>query len=128
MDGDIQNLRTALIITLSILVVLVAWRRFKRKVVANDMPAPSHAELLALEVEYHPARLRVVLSVPKDETIHTSLLDAHHEPLHTWADMRMERGETAVQLALPVAADGLYHLEMRTATQRTVRQFRLKQA
>lgn len=124
---ELDNIRTALIITLSVLLVLVVWRRFKRNVVAKDMPAPLHAELIAVQVEYHPARLRVVIAVPRDETIHTALLDASHVHLHHWADMPLRRGDSTVDLVLPPLDDGDYHMEMRTTTQRTVRRFRLQQ-
>ncbi|HQX29394.1 MAG: hypothetical protein IPI00_05095 [Flavobacteriales bacterium] len=124
---DIQNIRTALIVTLSVLLVVVLWRRFKRGVLAKDMPAPLHAELINLQVQYHPARLHVVVKVPSNQTIRTNLLDGAHNPLHAWADVDMKPGESTIELALPAAADGQYHLEMCTDTQRTVRQFRLLQ-
>ncbi|MBK7296097.1 MAG: hypothetical protein IPI91_05270 [Flavobacteriales bacterium] len=123
---DIQNIRTALIVTLSVLLVVVLWRRFKRGVLAKDMPAPLHAESINLQVQYHPARLHVVVKVPSNQTIRTNLLDGAHNPLHAWADVDMKPGESTIELALP-AADGQYHLEMCTDTQRTVRQFRLLQ-
>lgn len=127
MEMDIQNIRTALIVTLSVLLVVVLWRRLKRSVLAKDMPAPLHAELINLQVQYHPARLHVVLKVPSNQIIRTNLLDATHNPLHSWADLNMKPGESTVELALPISADGKYHLEMCTETQRTVRQFRLQQ-
>jgi len=124
---DIQNIRTALIVTLSVLLVVVLWRRFKRGVLAKDMPAPLHAELINLQVQYHPARLHVVVKVPSNQTIRTNLLDGAHNPLHAWADVDMKPGESTIELALPAAADGQYHLEMCTDTQRTKSQFRLLQ-
>ena len=125
MEIDQGNLRTALIITLSILLVAVLWRRFKRKVVATEMPAPLHAELIALEVEYHPARLHVVIHVPGEQVIRTRLLGAVHNALHEWEQSKVGQGEVKLQLLMPEVQDGTYHLEMSTATQRTVRQFRL---
>jgi uncharacterized membrane protein YhiD involved in acid resistance len=127
MPSELNTIRTALIITLSVLLVLVALRRYRRWVMRRDMPAPLHAELIELHVEYHPARLRVVIAVPRDQVIHTALLDADHVHVHHWADMPLERGDSTVDLTLPTLDDGYYHLEMRTATQRTVRRFRLQQ-
>ncbi len=127
MGAELDNIRLALIISLSILLVLVLWRRFKGRVVASDMPVPLYAELVAVEVEYHPARLRVVIAVPHAQTIHTSLLDTSHARRHDWADMALQRGDSTVNLVLPSLADGDYYLEMRTSTQRTVRRFRLQQ-
>jgi len=127
MTMDIENIRTALVVTLSILLVAVLWRRFKRGVLARDMPAPLHAELINLQVQYHPARLHVVVKVPSNQTIRTNLLNGSHDLVHSWANLDMKRGESTFELALPMAADGKYHLEMCTDTQRTVRQFRLLQ-
>ena len=80
-----------------------------------------------LQVQYHPARLHVVVKVPSNQTIRTNLLNGSHDLVHSWANLDMERGESTFELALPKAADGKYHLEMCTDTQRTVRQFRLLQ-
>lgn len=126
--NDLLTLRTALLITLSILLVAVLWRRFKRRVVANDMPAPMHAELVGLDVAYHPARLLVVLQVPSDQQIGTSVLDGAHAKTHEWDARPLKKGKHTLEQPLPTLPDGLYFLEMTTATQRTVRQFRLQQA
>ncbi len=124
---DLENIRTALIITLSILAIVVALRKFKRSVLAKDMPAPLHAELVDLELAYHPARLCVTVKVPDTQLIHFALLDGTHAGLHQWSDERFALGLHTVELRTPTLPDGNYFLEMRTATQRTVRQFRLQQ-
>ena len=126
--SDLLTLRTALLITLSILLVAVVWRRFKRKVMANDMPAPMHAELLALDVAYHPSRLIVVLQVPSEQAIGTQVLNGTHAPVHAWDHRTFKQGRHVFEQPLPDLVDGAYFLEMSTATQRTVRQFRLQQA
>lgn len=125
---DIVTLRTVLLITLSILVIILAWRLFKRRVLARDLPVISHAELLGLEVAYHPARLRVHVSVPTNEVIRSALSDGEHRPLHTWREEACVSGTHVFERVLPALSDGLYHFELGTATQRTVRQFRLQQA
>jgi hypothetical protein len=124
---DLETLRTALIITLGILVLVLAFRRFKQFVLAKDMPAPLHAEVLTLTVAYHPARLFVELAVPEPQNIHFALLDAQHSRLYDWNDQPAQGGRYALELMLPNGPDGAYYLEMSTATQRTVRQFRLQQ-
>jgi hypothetical protein len=48
--------------------------------------------------------------------------------LHTWDEQHLASGAHTVERWLPVMTDGPYFLEMYTATQRTVRQFRLQQA
>lgn len=127
-EKDLLNVRTALLITLSVLVVAMLWRRFRQYVLAKDMPAPLHAELLELQLAYHPVRLRVALKVPGEQVIHTRLLDQAHTPVHTWDEARLAQGEHDLERVLPPLADGIYFLEMATSTQRTVRQFRLRQA
>ena len=125
---DLETLRTALIITLSIALVIVLWRRFRDHVVRRDLPVVSHAELITLEVMYHPARLRVHLKVPGQQTVHTALLDGGHQVVHHWPQNDLATGEHLLEQDLPDLRDGGYYLEMRTDTQRTVRLFRLRHA
>ncbi len=121
-------LRNAMGITLSITLVVGLLRRYRAGVLAKQMPAPLHAELIDLQVEYHPARLRVTVKVPAPQTLNTALLDADHKSLHTWEPSNAHTCETVIYRELPSLSDGTYFLELSTATQRTVRQFRLQQA
>lgn len=123
---DVENIRIALLITLSVLLVLVLFQRFRRKVIANDLPAPSHAELIALRVAYHPARLLVTVHVPQPQRLATALVHADGLPLHPWPDESLRAGTHHLELRLPELEQGNYHFELRTATQRTVRRFRLQ--
>ncbi len=123
---DITTLRTALLITLSILLVVVLLKRFRRRVLASDLPVPRHAELVELQVAYHPARLLVEVSLPEQQELSTALADAQHQRLHAWPPQRSEPGHHRFELPLPDLADGVYHFELATATQRTVRRFRLQ--
>ncbi len=125
---DIITLRTALLITLSILLVFILLRNFRRRVMARDLPVNSHAELLDLQVAYHPARLVVLLRIPEDQIVHTGLVDPLDHHVHTWGERPIKAGTHTLEYALPVLTDGAHHFEMRTTTQRTVRQFRLQQA
>lgn len=127
-EKDILNVRTALLVTLSVLLLVILWRRFRQRVLAEDMPAPLHAELLGIQLAYHPARLFVELKLPSDQVIHTKLLDSAHGTVHAWNEERVSTGTRTLERALPALADGTYYLEMSTSTQRTVRQFRLQQA
>ena len=127
-EKDLLNIRTALIVSLSVLALLIMWRRLRQHILTKDMPAPLHAELLGLQLAYHPARLRVDLKVPGDQLIRTRLLDQAHASLHAWDDERVQRGEHTLERVLPSLTDGVYFLEMATDTQRTLRQFRLQQA
>ena len=127
-DVDLLTLRTALLITLSILLVLVMAKKFKRNVLAKDMPAPLHAELTKLTMAYHPVRLIAVVQVPSAQSIALDLLDSEHRAVQTLGSFSLQRGEHIQELSLPTLQDGTYFLAMSTATQRTVRQFRLQQA
>lgn len=127
-EQDLLNVRTALIVTLSALVLLILWRRLRQHILSKDMPAPSYAELVSLELAYHPARLRVEVKVPGPQLIHTRLLDQQHAAFHSWEGVDLTPGEHILERTLPALPDGVYFLEMATATQRTVRQFRLQQA
>jgi hypothetical protein len=124
---DLETLRKALLITLSILLVIVLFRRFRRDVRAKDTPALLHAELKEVDLAYHPARLRIVLKVPKEQRFTASVLDRDHRTVHSWPENSLSAGTHALELGLPDLEDGPYFLEMTTATQRTVRQFRLLQ-
>lgn len=123
---DITNIRSALLISLSIFLVVILWRRFRQRVVARDLPALSHLELLQLQVAYHPARLSVEVSVPSPQTLQSHLLDAQHRLMHSFHAEELRRGKHWVSYELPSMADGTYHLQLDTGTQRTVRQFRLR--
>lgn len=125
---DLITLRNALLITLSITLVMVLYRRFRLAVLARHMPAPMHAELVDLLVEYHPVRLRVTVKVPSQQLLTMRVLNAEHQGLHAWSGERHGPGEVVLTRDLPPLPDGLYHLELSTATQRTERMFRLQQA
>lgn len=125
---DLVTIRTALLISLSILLVVVLFIRFRRRTVARELPVASHAELLHVEVAYHPARLHVHVRVPVEQELRTSLLGADHILLHAWDSERTGPGTIELERRLPPLADGLYHVELATRTQRTVRRFRLQQA
>lgn len=126
-DQDIVTLRTALLITLSILLAVMAFRRFRRWVLIKGVPAINHAELLALDVHYHPARLRFLIKMPQGELLQMALLDTGHKPFHTYQDEHLPQGTHELQRELPELSDGEYFFEIRSATQRTVRGFRLQQ-
>lgn len=124
---DLVTLRTTLLITLSILLVVVLLRRFRRQVLANDLPAPQHAELLRLEVAYHPARLMAEVRLPEPQRIITGLVDHGHRPVHAWPEEGKDAGLHRLERMLPDAlAAGDYYFEISTPTQRTVRRFRLQ--
>jgi hypothetical protein len=123
---DLITLRTVLLITLSILLVVVLWQRFRRKVIATDMPMPRHAELIGLEVAYHPPRLLVEVMLPLAQRLETSIADEHHLTVHAWPQAELGAGTHRFERALPELAQGTYHFEIATLTQRTVRRFRLQ--
>ena len=128
MRADLETLRIVLTISLSAVLVLVLARRFRRKVVAKELPVLRHAELTEVQVAYHPSRLLVRLQVPRREHYRTALLDNNHQPLQEWEALDLATGDHAIERSLEGRSDGFYHLELRSPTQRTVRRFRLQQA
>ena len=84
---------------LSILLVLVMAKKFKRNVLAKDMPAPLHAELIKLTMAYHPVRLIAVVQVPSNQSIALDLLDAEHRALQSLGSFSLQRGEHMQELS-----------------------------
>jgi hypothetical protein len=125
--AELENLRNALLITLSIVLLVLVYRRFKRYVTERQLPQVLHAELLDLTVAYHPARLLIDLRIPEPVELHFALLDQEHRSFHEWPSVAGPSGITELELQLPEVTDATYFLEVRTPTQRTVRQFRVIQ-
>ena len=125
---ELETVRTALLITLSILFLVLVFRWYRDKVRANELPAPSHAELIALEVAYHPARLHVHLHMHAGRKLGTVLLDGSHQVIHRWDEEVVNAGDHHLLRQLPELRAGTYYLEVATSTQRIVRQFRLQPA
>lgn len=124
----IDTLRPALLLSLSGLFLLMVWRRFKRKAMQVELPVAAHAELLALQVEYHPERLRAEVSMPGAGELRPALLDGEHRSLHQWPPVAKAPGKHVLELPLNGQPDGTYYFELATATQRTVRRFNLARA
>lgn len=119
----LENIRTTLIITLSILVVVLAVRRFRQYVKRHHTPVPQQMELLAIEVAYHPMMLRVQVSVPQDEELLLMMLSEVHAPHSSWPSVRLAKGAHVLELPLNEDADGIYFFELASPTQRTERRF-----
>ncbi len=124
----LDQLRLALLISLSILFVVMLWRRFKMKAMIAQLPVPSHAELLALQVEYHPTRLRVEVTLPGAEELRPAMLTMEHGPLYQWPATAKSAGRHVLELPIDGYADGEYYFELATSSQRTVRKFQLKRS
>lgn len=123
---DLETLRTALLISLSVLLVVVLYQRFRRGVKANDLPVARHAELRALEVAYHPARLIVQVHVPEPQRLMTALSSDAMDEAYRWPEESFAAGAHRFERLLPTLEPGEYNFELRTDTQRTVRRFRLQ--
>ncbi len=124
----IDHLRTALLISLTLLFAAMVFRRFKRKAMMEERPVASHAELLALHVEYHPVRIRVEVMLPGPEEVRSAMLDIGHQPYKDWPAQSKGEGRHVLELPIGAAPDGEYYFELATTSQRTVRKFRLKHA
>lgn len=124
----IGDLRITLLLSLAALIIIILWRRFKQRTVARELPVASHAELVGLEVLYHPERLRVEVVVPHAERVHPGMLDTGHSPLHRWPDVELSSGAHVLELPLNGHGAGEFYFELATASQRTVRKFRVIRA
>lgn len=124
----LETFRTALLITLSLLVVVILFRRIKKQWRQNHMPVPRHLELLSLEVVYHPTLLRIAVAVPAPVEMYPVLLSGQHERLHAWPAVQLEQGDHVLELGLLPGLNGSYVFELATGTQRTERRFMVRPA
>jgi hypothetical protein len=124
----VDTLRLSLLLSLSLLFIFMLARRFKQQTVAKESPVPLHAELLSLQVMYHPERLRVELRMPRSEVIVPTMLGNDHRPEQVWPTFDLAAGDHVLGLPLTDRAEGDHFLELATSTQRTVRKFSLKRA
>ena len=121
-----DTLRTTLLITLALLVVAVAIRRYKQYILEKHTPVPRHAELLNVEVMYHPLRVRVEVRLPKEEEVFPAVLAADHSEFEKWPAMRLAAGSHNIEFQLSPEADGVLHFELGSSTQRTERRFTVR--
>ena len=119
----LSDIRLTLLISLTVLVIVLLFKWFKRRVMMHDLPTPIHAELVSVEVMYHPLMLRVEVSMPKKEELFPAMLTDAHQPLHNWPVLAVEQGSHTLELPLGPTVSGTYYLELATASQRTERRF-----
>lgn len=124
----LADFRTALLITLVILLVVIAVRRFKQYVKLHHSPVPQQVELVAVEVTYHPLMLRVQMTMPRPEEVFPAMLSHVHGPVHKWPAVQVAQGDHVLELPLADQAEGTYFFEIATSTQRTERRFTVRQA
>lgn len=125
----LESLRTALLITLAILVVVILVRRVKQYMRQHHLPIPQQVKLVEMQVEYHPLRLRVVVKVPVAGTgVQFAVLSQERARLKQWPSTEVPQGEQVVELPLEAGQPGVFFLEVATDTQRTERRFTVRQA
>lgn len=122
----IESIRTALLITLSILVVVIVVRRFKLYVRTHLQPVPQQVHLKAVEVMYHPLRLRIAFHLPAAEAVSPALLGHGHARLRQWPTALLEAGDHALELPMEEVPEGHYSIELATGSQRTERRFTVR--
>ncbi|MBK9419912.1 MAG: hypothetical protein IPN44_02540 [Flavobacteriales bacterium] len=123
-----DTLRTTLLITLAILVLAIALRRYKQYIREKHTPVPRHAELLNVEVVYHPLRVHVLVRLPREEEVFPAVLAADHSKMLSWPAMRLGAGSHELEFPLDPEADGMLHFELGSSTQRTERRFMVRNA
>ena len=119
----ISDLRITLLVSLAILLIVIVWRRFKQRTVAHELPVRAHAELITLQMRYHPPRLRVEVIMPDAERIRPAMLDLHHGPVHHWPEIDLAAGSHILEFPLNGHTVGDHYFELATGSQRTVRKF-----
>jgi hypothetical protein len=122
MTIDLDALRLALTASLALLLLMLLFRRLRHRAIVQQAPVANHAELLLLQVAYHPQRLQVRLRLFGAEEVTLSLLDEQYITVHTWPAERMPAGEHTLERMMDQRA-GTYYFELRTASQRTERRF-----
>lgn len=122
-----DNIRIGLLISLSLLLVAVAYRRFRLHVMAKHMPVRQHAELLELTVSYHPSRLRAVIAVPEPQELFPSMLGPDHQQQLAWGRFRLTKGEHVVEFPLDGQPAGEHYFKLASHSQSTVRKFLIRQ-
>jgi hypothetical protein len=122
----LADIRLALLISLTVLVLVLAYKWFKRRTVVRDMPVPIHAQLVSVEVMYHPMVLRVEVEMPCREELFPAMLSEVHAMLHQWPAMAVGQGRHILELPLSADPGRTYYLELATANQRTERRFTIR--
>lgn len=126
--GAIDIIRTALLITLPVTLLAVLYRKFRLRTLMKEMPAPLHAELIALEVAYHPVRVRALVKLPVARRIGTALLDERYAEFLPWPEEPQQPGERWIERDMERVPDGAYFFQLSTETQRTVRRLVIRRA
>lgn len=124
----LADIRLTLLISLTILVLVLLYKWFKRRVMIHDLPTPIHAQLVSVEVMYHPSVLRVEVQMPRKEELFPALLNSFHAPVQRWDAMMVDEGRHVLELPLAAYGEGSYYFELATSGQRTERRFSLRTA
>lgn len=122
----LADIRLTLLISLTILVLVLLYKWFKRRVMMHDLPTPVHAELVSVEVMYHPSVLRVEVVMPRKEELFPAMLSSVHAPLRHWDTVVVDQGRHVLELPLDAHGAGTYYFELATTGQRTERRFTLR--
>jgi len=122
----LADIRLTLLISLTILVLVLLFKWFKRRVMLRDLPVASHAELVSVEVMYHPTALRVEVVMPRKEELFPAMLSSVHAPLQKWAAVVVDPGRHVLELPLDACEEGTYYFELASSSQRTERRFNLR--
>lgn len=125
---DLSTLRWVLLVSLSITLVFVWYRRFRVNTLANEVPVVKHAELTQLDVAYHPERLKLSMTVPRDQEMHAAVLDEGWNEVKRFPARLLERGRPEWVLEVSGLAPGRYYVRLTSSGQSTERMFILRGA
>lgn len=125
---DLSTLRWVLLVSLSITLLFVWYRRFRISTLAKEVPVVKHAELTQLDVAYHPERLRLSMTVPRSQEMHAAVLDEGWNEVKRFQACLLEEGRPEWVLEIDDLAPGRYFIRLTSSGQSTERMFILRGA
>lgn len=125
---ELSTLRWVLLVSLSITLLFVWYRRFRITTLAKEVPVVKHAELTQLDVAYHPERLKLSMTVPRTQEMHAAVLDEGWNEVKRFPAQLLEEGRPEWVLEVSGLAAGRYYIRLTSSGQSTERMFILRGA
>lgn len=120
---DLSTLRWVLLVSLSITLLFVWYRRFRVNTLSKEVPVVKHAELTQLDVAYHPERLRLSMTVPRAQEMHAAVLDDGWNEVKRFPARLLEQGRPEWVLEIGGLLPGRYYVRLTSSGQSTERMF-----
>lgn len=125
---DLSTLRWVLLVSLSITLLFVWYRRFRVNTLSKEVPVVKHAELTRIDVAYHPERLKLSMTVPRTQEMHAAVLDEGWNEVKQFPAHLLEQGRPEWVLEISGLRPGRYYVRLTSSGQSTERMFILRGA